>query len=130
MKNIVLLLCVFSFLGCHKHGEETGAYVVNITINKPIANQVVSKNTTLPINVFITRDNNAVIHNVKIEITDAMGATIETLINKHYHESGKVTFNDTYTPKNTGNFKLKVTSTADIGEEPQPNISEVAFIVN
>jgi hypothetical protein len=115
---------------CHKHDDETTAYVVNITINKPTANQVVAKNTAMPIDITITRANNEVIHNVKIEITDAAGTSLETLLTKHYHVSGTAIYSDTYTPKNTGNFKLKVTSTSDTDGQPQPNIKEVAFSVN
>lgn len=130
MKKIFLSLILISLFitSCHKHDEDT-AYVVNIAINKPTANQVVAKNTAMPIDVVITRDNNAVIHNVKVEITDAAGTSIETLLEKHYHVSGTATYTDSYTPKNTGNFKLKVTSTTDT-ETPQPNVKEVAFSVN
>ena len=131
--NLTFLIAIFSLLictvSCHKHDEET-AYVVNITINKPTTNQVVAKNTAMPIDVVITRDNNEVIHNVKIEITDAAGNIIETLLTKHYHVSGTATYTDSYTPKNIGNFKLKVTSTTDIEGQPQPNTKEVAFSVN
>lgn len=124
-----LLFLVLLVSSCHKHDEDTTAYVVNITINKPTTNQVVAKNTAMPIDIAITRDNNAVIHNVKIDITDASGNIVETLLTKHYHVSGTVTYSDTYTPKNIGNFKLKVTSTTDT-ETPQPNVKEVAFSVN
>jgi hypothetical protein len=130
MKKTLQFLIVASFFitSCHNHDDDT-AYVVNITINKPTANQMVAKNTAMPIDVLITRENNAVIHNVKIEITDAAGTSLETLLTKHYHVSGTATYSDIYTPKNAGNFKLKVTSTSDTGS-PQPNTKEVAFSVN
>jgi hypothetical protein len=131
MKKVFLLsiTLTLAITSCHKHDEDT-AYVVNITINKPTANQIVAKNTAMPIDVVITRADNAVIHNVKIEITDAAGTSLETLLEKHYHVSGTATYSDTYTPKNAGNFKLKVTSTTDVDGDPQPNTKEVAFSVN
>ena len=70
MKKVFLSLILSSLFltNCHKHDEETSAYVVNITINKPTVNQVVAKNTAMPIDVVITRADNAVIHNVKLKL--------------------------------------------------------------
>ncbi len=130
MKKILqfLIMATLFITSCHKNDDDT-AYVVNIIINKPTANQIVAKNTAMPIDVIIMRENNAVIHNVKIEITDMAGTSLETLLTKHYHVSGSINYIDTYTPKNAGNFKLKVTSTSDT-EILQPNIKEVSFVVN
>lgn len=129
-KLIFMVFPLFVMAACHENESVETDYVVNITINKPTVNQVVAKNTAMPIEVIITRDNNAVIHNLQVEITDAAGTSIETLLKKHYHVSGTATYSDTYTPKNIGNFKLKVTSTSDTEGKPQPNVKEVAFSVN
>jgi hypothetical protein len=114
---------------CHNHDAELpGAYVVNIAIGKPVADQTVAKNTTMPIEVVITRDNNATIHNAKFEVVDSVGVS-EILFEKHYHADGKVTYSENaYKPSKSGTFKLKVTVTDDA--KAQPNTKEVSFKVN
>jgi hypothetical protein len=121
-------MAVLSLAACHNHDDETVPYVVNIAINKPTANQSVVKNTVLPIEVVVTRENNATIHNIKVEIVDANGATVETLIEKHYHASGSATYTEgAYKPQTAGSFKLRVTSTND--SKLEPNTKEVSFSV-
>lgn len=130
MKKTVLGLFAIAILGlvaCHEHDDAT-PYVVNIAINKPTENQVVVKNNTLLIDVFLTRDNNQTIHNVKVEVTDTNGINIETLINKHYHSAGNASYtNDTYKPQSVGVYKLKVTTTDD--DDLQANVKETRFVV-
>lgn len=124
---IALLLGLFT-VGCHNHDDE-GVYVVNIVINKPTANQTVTKNTAMPIDVSLTRDDKGIIHNVKVEIVNESGTTVTTLLDKHYHESGTITYTEgAYKPQTTGTFKLKITATDD--NKLQPNVKEVAFTVN
>jgi hypothetical protein len=131
MKKILFSLILTSIVmlnACHNHNE-TGDYIVAIAINKPTDNQTVTKNTALPIEVVVTRADNQTVHNVKVEILDSKGATVETLIDKHYHASGKATYTEGgYKPTATGSFKLRVTSTDD--DKLQPNTKEVSFTVN
>jgi biopolymer transport protein ExbD len=130
-QGIFNLIPFFGFLllvACHKHNE-TAAYTVNISINKPTAGQVATRNQALPIEVVVTRDNNATIHNLKVEILDASDKLIETLHEKHHHTSGKVTYTEGgYIPKTAGSFKLKATSTSD--DKLQSNTKEQNFTVN
>lgn len=127
-----LVLTAFIAFGCHNHNHnhaDDGIYIVNITVNKPTVNQIVAKNTVMPIDVSMTRDNQGTIHNVKVEIIDAAGANVTTLLDKHHHEAG--TFNYTegaYKPQTVGSFKLKITVTDD--DKLQPNVKETAFTVN
>lgn len=128
MFQCLILISLF-ITSCHNHDDE-GVYVVNIVINKPTVNQTVTKNTVMPIDVSMTRDDKGVIHNVKMEIVNATSsATVETLLDKHHHESGTFNYIEAaYKPQTVGSFKLKITVTDD--DKLQPNVKEVAFSVN
>lgn len=127
MKKILYFFILLLVISCHKHDEEND-YVVSMTINSPTQNQAVNKNTALPIQIIITRPNQAIIHQIKIEIINNTKNTSETLVNKHYHSEGQVSFSkNDYILISSGNYTLKVTVTDDAGL--QPNTKEVNFSV-
>lgn len=129
MKYILFFFFLLSLAACHSHEEETGAYVVNISINKPTEGYAAIRNQALPIEVVLSRADNTTIHNVKIDITDSLGNVTENLINKHYHQKGTVNYTENaYVPRNTGSFRLRVVTTDD--NMAQPNSKEVRFSVN
>lgn len=133
MKNLLLIILIYSVAfctSCHKHEEEDGAYIVTITINKPTPNQSISKNTPIPIDLTVTRAENKVIHHLIVELFNPSGQLINTIINKHYHEEGTVSYsnNNILAPAFAGTYMLKVTSTDDA--EGQPNTKEVNFTIN
>lgn len=123
----IYLLCLLS--SCKKQETESTSYNVNITINQPTLNQTILNNTPLFIDIVLIRQENAIIHNVKIEILSSDNTVIETLMDRHYHQEGSIAYSDgAYIPKIKGVFKLRVTTTDE--KHLQPNSKEVAFIVN
>lgn len=131
--NRILLLPLFalsfSLTACnkdddHNHDED---YEVTINIVKPTDGFAVGVNQDMEIEVVLDREDDAIIHNLKIEAEEIATGIDYTIYDEHVHDAGPFTLTGTFSVDTPGAYKLIVTTTNDEGE--QPNVAERNFIV-
>jgi hypothetical protein len=134
MKKLILfslLLSLFAW-GCakddeHDHGDE-GPYFVTIEIQNPEEGATFPVDQPVWVKVVFDREEDALIHNVLIQVTDPANTVVEKLFEFHIHESGPYTWeSDNFVPTAPGAYKLQAITTDMAGESP--NLKEVAFVV-
>ncbi|MBK7408000.1 MAG: hypothetical protein IPJ40_07920 [Saprospirales bacterium] len=127
-KNLLFLAfaCITLVMGCTNE-VVSDIYLVTIDIQSPVEAAVVPLNQPMPVKVVFTRADNATIHHVNVYIVNTANQPIATLFEDHVHIPGEYTFETTYTPNQTGSFKLQAVSTDDA--EESPNLRENSFQV-
>jgi len=130
MKKLIVSFILFlSLFSCHKHEEESTAYIVEIQIIRPTQGQTSPKNTALPIAVILTREHDQIIHNLKVEVINTTTNKTEIVEEKHFHVNGTLNYStNNYIPKSSGSYTLRITSTND--DKLEPNTKEVNFTIN
>lgn len=126
MKNVwfflLLIMGSLTIVSCGEddengHMHDDTNYDAAIVINSPAENDEVTVGEAVHIDVDITRPDNKIIHNVKIEVMDADGNVAATLVDDHAHEEGAYKFHgNAFTPDGHGAYKMVVTTTNDDGE--------------
>lgn len=126
MKKVLLLAFAIGMLGTACQKEEV-AYVVTIDIQSPSEGAVVAVDQPMNVKVVYTRADNADIHHVNVYVVNTAGQPIATLVEEHVHTPGEYVYETTYTPNQTGSFKLQAITTDD--SEGSPNMKEAGFVV-
>lgn len=125
MKNIFLALLTIgmvSMIACksdddaHMH-EDDGAYDATVTIVSPADGDMAVVDTDMDIKIDFNRPEDKTIHHVKVEVLDADGNVLETLLEEHAHQAGSYSFDGTYKPTEHGEYTLRATTSNDAKEE-------------
>lgn len=116
--SLLLGMLVVSVLSC-KDNPEPETYSVDISIISPADNSAVAAGAEVNIHVnFSNMGSDPTIHNVKVELLDDSGASVDVLTDGHVHEmSGYYEYhNMMYTlPTAAGNYTLRASSTDMMG---------------
>lgn len=135
MKNLGFLLLLMmgslTIVSCgeddvHDHSHEEEDYDVSIEIMSPAADETVTVDEAAHIQIEFTRSDDKIIHNIKIEVKDADGNVVSTLLDEHSHVEGSYMYHEnSFTPDAHGTYTLVATSTDD-SEEHEVS-EEVSF---
>ncbi len=128
MKNYWFLLLLIGglFTACneddmtheddHMHTEDD--YDATIAIMSPAADAMVTVDESAHVHIDFTRPDSKIIHNVKVEVLDADGNVVKTLLDDHVHEASPYTFeSDDFTPEAHGAYTLRATTSTDDGDQ-------------
>ncbi|MEO0776762.1 MAG: hypothetical protein AAFW73_25630 [Bacteroidota bacterium] len=128
MKNYWFLLLLMGglFVACneddmapeddHMHHHEED-YDASITIMSPAADAMVTVDEVAHVHVDFTRPDNKILHNIKVEILDAEGNVVKTLVDDHVHEASPYTFHSNeFIPTGHGAYTLRAITTDDAEE--------------
>lgn len=114
MKNLLFAIFAlgFLFVACDKDddmGHEE--YKVDIEFKSPSDGADVMMGHAMNTHIVFSREEGETVHNVVVEVLDADGNVLETLIDKHVHAETTYDFmNADFTPSEMGEITLRATS--------------------
>ena len=89
----LILIFLFGYTACGEEATvEVVDYRVELTIVSPLSNATYEVNEPFRVEVDYQRSDNQLIHNIKVEIVDADGMTVQRLVERHAHVAGTFTF--------------------------------------
>ncbi len=111
-KYLILFLATGLFsVGCDKTTETPveEEYTATIDIISPADGEMGTVGQEMTIEAEIDREDNKIIHHVTVQIFDADGNLVETLVdNEHVHAEGHHHVNKNFTPMAQGEYTLRV----------------------
>ena len=123
MKNVLMLFAFlsFAFLGCTDDEPEVVSYDVTIKIVNPTPNSTFTAFSDVPLEVEFIRNEDEIIHNVKIELIDGSNQS-KVLFEEHVHELGNYIFANEagLTISDTGTYTLRASSYDFDGNQAEP----------
>ena len=108
--------------------DDATPYIVNFTFSKPSLTTA-TKNQYVPIEIRFDRNPSGYIHNVKVEILNDKGVLVQKVFESNVHTFKTYTYSasDVFKPINTGVFKIKASTTDEIGK--QENTKELSLTI-
>lgn len=129
MKNGLLALAALAFvlIGCNK--EEMDTYEVNFEFMSPADGSEVTMGEAMHTHIVFSREEGETIHNVVVEVLDADGNVVATLIDDHVHTETTYEFQSMdFTPTEMGELTIRATS-YDHGDKSTSVSDEITVTV-
>ncbi|MFK7980723.1 MAG: hypothetical protein AB8G86_12130 [Saprospiraceae bacterium] len=120
LMTLVAVACLAISCGEDREVGENTAYVVDIEIITPANNTSMAVGENFNVEVDYAREEN-IIHNIKVEIVDAVGNQVKNLVNRHAHVPNEFTFTaENISISEPGTYTLRA-ATTDLHEEGAGN---------
>lgn len=134
MRKLLLLFLSFSIVFSACNDDDEGdqpkeEYSVLITFMSITEDAEFEAGKPFHVHINFNRDNEAVIHNVKLELIDGSDNLIDVLHEKHEHAEGEFQFHADLTIEDVGSYKFRA-STTDHDMEQEVTAERAFKIIN